>query len=302
MCEDLRQKLGMLHDRFKYVVDFEPAKLEAMNNNQLVNFEPLPEPSDFNKLIKSMSLRSVSNNMKHFTALSDIATKPANGIYMVLEDDVCFGDMVKSQIEKVIKGLSAIDSDVVFLGFPGIKNAPGSSFIRTNEIYKVIPGCDSYIITPDAAKKLVSAYLPLKFVNHAHLSWLMEKLDLKAYMSTPHVFVEGSKLGIYTSSLNPNNSLIYNPSYKEMFETIHKNEVFTAEQQAQLDKLWNDNPFKTHPDFLYLKGLYMLKSNQYKKAKDTFEAVFNLYQSNNCILGRDSVFLNNYIEVCKLFQ
>jgi GR25 family glycosyltransferase involved in LPS biosynthesis len=308
MCEDLRKRLGE-NVSFSYVTDFEPEALTSIPVGDLVNLDPFPEPdfAEFNRLIRPMTLRSVSNNMKHMTVMRRIGQSQhgSDDFHLVLEDDVCFADTISEQLTDIMKKLRSNEApewDMVFLGFPGIPSSdPSVQFVPMNEIYRVLPGCDSYFIKPACAAKLASFYMPMKLINNAQLSYLIQVHNVKALMSTPHVFVEGSKLGIYVSVLNPNNLLIYNPIFREMFEIVHK-EAYVEEDKKKLDVLWEKTPFKSHPDFLYLKGLFLLKDRQFSKAKEIFERVFRMYTDNKCIIRKDSVFLNNYIELCKVFQ
>ena len=309
MCEDLRKRLGAKAN-FQYITAHEADSLTGIPSGELVNLDRLPdepENAEFNRLLAPMTLRSVSNNMKHLAAMRIIQGKSDKELHLILEDDVCFADTVVAQLEEVMRGMAAHipDADLVFVGFPGIPlTLNGIPFVPTTEVYRVLPGCDSYFITPQAAGRLCSNYLPSKFVNNAQLSYMIQLHGLKAYMSTPHVFIEGSKLGTYVSSLNPNNMLIYNPAYREMFEIVHKerNGTFDQDDKNKLDALWAQISFKGHPDFMYLKGLYMLKDKQFAKSKEIFEKVFHIYQDNKCILSRDCLFLSNYIELSKVFQ
>jgi len=77
---------------------------------------------------------------------------------------------------------------------------------------------------------------------------------------------------------------------------------YTAEDVSNFGKLWNMTPYKGHPDFMYLNGLFMLKRQKYAEAKVIFEQCFEQYRKNKCVLSRDSVFINNYIELCKVLQ
>lgn len=310
MCEDLKKRLesDMPQLSFQYITEHEPEELSQIPTDQLVNLNPLEEPAyaEFNRLIRPMTLRSVSNCMKHRAALIRIATYAGDSrdLHLILEDDVCFADTVVQQLKDLVPSMSSVipDADILFLGFPGVPTDGSSPFVRTTEVYKVLPGCDSYFITTSAAKRLIEVYMPIKLVNNAHLSYFIETLKLNSYASVPHVFVEGSKLGTYVSSLNPNNLLIYNPIFRQIFEIVQKETGFDQDDKNKLEKLWSELQFKNHPDFLYLKGLYMLKDKQFPKAREIFERVFQLYQNNKCLLSRESLFLNNYIELCKVFN
>lgn len=324
MCEKLRgllDKVKGLRTTFQYVEENDPTDLMRDDPNKLVNLDPLPaiagmaeddpkNPVDFNKMLRPISLPCLSNTMKHYKALCNIRDEEDNDneYNLVVEDDVCFSDNVGEQLLGLLKSLPQLKPegwDVIFFGFPHPtpEGAPQElTLTATNDVYRVFPGCDSYLVSKAGATRLANAFLPIKLVTNAHLSLVAAQNDVAAYMCSPNLFVEGSKLGVYVSCLNPNNMLLYNNNYKDMFQLVQGKNAYTEEDRAAFDKLWDENRFRQHPDVMYLKGLYKMKDRQFKEAGEVFGEVFDLYKKNECPLNKDSVFLNNYIELFKVLQ
>jgi GR25 family glycosyltransferase involved in LPS biosynthesis len=312
MCEDLCRKLEAsphFQVKFQYIHQFDADDVAKLNPTTMINVEPIAEEGyeELNKLLKPLSTPAMSNALKHFAAMKIIAQQAGDqDINLVIEDDVCFSDQIADQIQRCIEAMRQEQTpwDVVYVGFPPAQapQSAGFTFQSVHSLYKVLPGCDSYIITKAASQRIVEAHMPVKFVENIHLTYLGQKLKLNTGMSVPNIFVEGSKLGAYVSTLNVNNLLIYNPHYREMFQVVHNKSQYDDAERRVIEEAWKATPYKFHPDFLYLYGMYLLKDQQFQQARAQFEKAFELYKKNDCQMSKDSVFLNNYIELCKVLQ
>ena len=312
LCDKL---LAKLEDGFqckaKFITQFDPADIGCMNPDALMDITPCPEPmTEFNPFIKKIDTPALSNALKHCAAIRSVVNNPSadKEWNLVLEDDVCFSEgVIKQLMEAMAKLSSTPDWDLSFLGFPAIrelvdKSAEVPKLEPVLSVHKTLPGCDSYFISKKGAEKLGKEFIKVKFDCNIHLTYLIKKLELQALVYTPSVFIEGSKLGTYVSSLNPNNLLIYNQVFREMFSLVQNTTSYSEQDIKNFGKLWELTPYKTHPDFMYIKALFMFKRQLFKEARGLFEQCFENYRKNNCIINKESVFLNNYIELCKATQ
>jgi GR25 family glycosyltransferase involved in LPS biosynthesis len=313
LCEKLHEKLTQQLTGYtinvKYVTQFDPEDVSCMNPASLMDITP-SEDTVLNTHLRPLSIPALSNALKHCAALRAISnnTSTDDDYNLVLEDDVCFSEGVTKQLSAAIDKLRSGDAwDIVFLGFPAVRDANDKSpEVPTIEnaltVHKVLPGCDSYFVSKRGAARLSKDFLRIKFEGNIHLTYLIKKGNLDAYVYTPNIFVEGSKLGTYISSINTNNLLIYNQVFREMFSLVQMNTAYTPQDIVNFGKLWEMTPYKEHPDFMYLKALFLLKQQKYNESKVIFEKCFEQYKKNNCVINKDSVFLNNYIELCKVIQ
>lgn len=281
-----------------------------------ISAQGLDEP--FDRLAGSMHLHQLSNALKHFAALSRIAETPAEGprAHLVVEDDVLYNEEI---LEKSLaRALSGAPSDwgIMFLGLPSAINTAREEneqvhYQPIDAVFKVVPSCESYIVTPEAAKKLVAAFLPVRFPTNVHLSWLLLRGNDRlpktaapaAYVVTPSVFLDGSKYGTCSSVLNVNNRLSWNPWYLKMFALIRANQGGLPTDAAQtIDKLYESMNFKNHPDAVFLYGLSFMKRGDYLRARDLFTTAYQAYDKNGCIMNRASEFLNLYADLHKFLQ
>jgi len=317
MCEQLRDRFATQQTKytvnFRFITQFDPDDVVKMNPQTMVELSPIQDPGmeEFNANLRAMSIPHLSNCLKHCSAIRAVtnSVSEADDMHLVLEDDVCFSDNAIDMFMNVVETLPAMapDWEIVFLGFPAMKMANDNEdptklkAKRTQDLFKILPGCDAYLLTKAGAAKLNSQMLPFKFNFNVQLSYAIHKLGIASYSCTPNVFIEGSKLGTYVSSLNTNNLLIYNQVFREMFGLVQLSS-YSDQDRANFAKLWELTTFKGHPDFLYQKGFFLMKDRQFQDAKQVFEQCFDIYKKNACAMTKDTIFLNNYIELFKVIQ
>jgi GR25 family glycosyltransferase involved in LPS biosynthesis len=294
---------------FRYVTMFDPADLAKLDIQSLVNTSPIEDEklADFNKLLRPMTVQCLSNVLKHYSAYKHISENSnETDINLILEDDIMFSE------ESVRRFVSIVDSrdmffpkewDLMFFGFPQADdNQTQLRCVPMSEMFRVLPGIDSVMVTKKAAGVIAEALRPVKFVGNVQLSYAIYQNDLKAYLCRPNVFIEGSKAGSDVSTLNPNNVLIYNDDYRTVSNIVTGKNEFTEEDKKTIEKVFENSPIKLHPDLMYLRALFYMKCSQFKAARIHFDASFAQYQKTIALLNKESVFLNNYIELCKVLQ
>jgi hypothetical protein len=124
---------------------------------------------------------------------------------------------------------------------------------------------------------------------------------MKVHMTVPNIFLDGSKYGLYLSSIEPNNKLFLNPEYNQLNSLVRK-ETIDESDTSTIEKLLENMKFKNHPDIRFLQGLYLLKKECYKEAKATFDSIYDVYSQNQCIINNESEFLQVYMNTFKHIQ
>lgn len=301
---------------FKTISDYEPNEISSDIIQRTVNYSPIPATDDikeenkaasplfYNQFIKNMHLFQLSNALKHYKALEYIANSEDDVVSIVLEDDVVYEDKVCLLLEKVLLSLP-IDYDMVFLGLPGntaVTNRNEIKYQPTSEVFRVLPYTDSYIISKGTAKRMYDAYLPIKFLGNIQFSYLIETLKLKTVITLPNIFLDGSKFGLFLSTLTPNNILVFNGDYMYLKNAVTKEEPITDEEHKKIDEIIEKTPIQNNPDFMYVKAQYLTKQKKYKEAESIYEKAYTVYTGNNCIVNHESAFLKDYIRLYKYIQ
>ena len=292
-----------------YVSAYEPDSIRSDDIKGLLDLGKNEEllGKTYNDLVKNLHVKEASNALKHLWAIqqgADVVKNDTKVDYiMVLEDDVLYGDNVNAILFDSLKAIGKEmkkeePPHMYFLGQPAKDemDTKGITFRNTQEDFKIIPCCDSYVIPAQFVEKVAEAFLPIRFVTNVQLSYMMEHKDIKAVSIWPNVFVDGSKFGAYISSIETNNRLFLNNDYNMMLKNIMDPKIVVTD--SQFDNL----KFKDHPDMQYLRGLAAFKRNEFTKCKEIFDAIYPIYEANHNLLNNKSEFLFNYINVHKFLS
>lgn len=305
---------GIKSVKIRVITDYDPQDINGEVIGKCVSYAPIkdedenaePKLSNYNSFLKNLHIFQLSNSLKHYKALSEIASSSdENDINLIIEDDVLYEDKLCMSLERVIADIPN-GYDMVFLGMPSNLDPQKRSQVKFQSVKdvfpQILPYCDSYLVSKSAAKNLADNFLPVKFVNHVQMSYVMEKSKVKGILSVPNIFMDGSKFGVFLSILTPNNALVFNNDYMRAKVFLQNYETLTAEDKKSLETLVKDSPLNAHPDFMHVKALFMMQQKKFKEAETVFESALKIYQGNNCIINHESQFLKDYIRLYKDLQ
>lgn len=272
----------------------------------LTNLDPSQCPDErLRPLVRNMQLRQLSNAAKHLEAIREIASNGRLGL--IVEDDCMCTDQLGEALRRVVSAMTP-DVDVVFLGLPSPRSPePGGavSFDDVASVFNILPTCDSYIVTPAAAQKIAAAFVPVRFPTNVQLTLMIRTLGLRAVISVPNVFVDGSKVGVHAATLDPNNRLIWNQSYCQMDMLVRgaKEEPYTGERQEQFQRLWDSQKqFHEHPDMLTLRAEHLVRAGKYRDAEHVYSLALESADRNHCVVNNASELMRGYTALYKHIQ
>lgn len=284
---ELCERISKLYDtKVTYISEHEPEEITHDKIRESVVLEKINNPL-FDSLLRNLTAKHVSNGFKHHKALQLIASNTRFSAYpIVLEDDPLIVDSFNTDISKFLEDIPS-SWNIVMLGLPG--NSTG--FQPLTDVYKALPVCNAYMIKPSVASKLSNTFLPLRYITNIHMSYSLQAFDIVPLLYSPQLFIDGSKYGIYVSTLTPNNELLFNKDYvqakRQISDKCYKDALFTIQS----------SPVKNHPDFLHLKGICELEVHGKEAAKQTFEEALRIYDENNAITNNESSYLTDYISL-----
>ena len=306
---ELRQRLEAAIAPLVPSGQLEPVELHEASDLALpgalasISIDTTPSNLDDEQLrpaVQQLHVRQVSNTLKHIEALTRIAKLDKPGFALVVEDDAVFGDKMVNALTHAISDAPE-DADMIFVGLPSTRLPPPSSsksvFDDPLVLFpgQVIPACDSYIITPLAAQKLVQAWMPIRMKTALQFSYMLRKKVVKTYVAVPNVFVDGSKVGVTSSSLDANNLLIWNQPFCIAVDALTNQNGSTKPVQDKLDEVWASQPFKNHPDCLVQRADQMLAAKKIYEAQELYEKALAIYTAENCIVNTSSKFMKRYM-------
>lgn len=291
-----------------------PSSINVASIKNLVKLEVLPETENqlYNQYLRKMSVESLSNTFNHVKALQTIAKDTDENTYhLILEDDIVYSDKIFKQLFVLIDHLNSLEWDLLFLGQPKDNEntiEKDSNKLQLNQLSTnnlILHCCESYMVKASTARELISEVFPLRFFYNIQLSYLLDKNKgrFKCAKIFPNICGDGSKTGKFNSSILPNNVLIFNQLYKQIYVTL-ENSVSTLSEEviSDIKEKLESNPFKENPDFIYLEALFYRKQGDLEKCKQLFEQAMNSYESLHVPINNTSTFLRNYIELFKFSQ
>lgn len=288
------------------VATHDPTSITQDEISKFVSLSRTEDSSPWNAHVQNMHVNQVSNALKHYRALSVIAQSDVTDgtIHLVVEDDVLYAANIGSRL----LDLAAIiprDHEIVFLGLPSKPKdaSAGFSLESTKTLLPVLPGCDSYIVSPTAAKKLAAKYLPVRFMSNKQLTYAAEMAGIDTQQSSPNVFSDGSKVGKFCSTLTPNSALIYNNEWVAAWHVLQPgNSNVSQEEVAQVGQQLSTCDARDHPDILHMRARLLQKTGDYAAAQKLFTDAYTKYESNGAILNAESEFMNCFVDNFKYLQ
>lgn len=301
-CEQLMNELKKTFEiEYKYISEFEPSVINNANIKEYVDLTKTENKDIFDVLSKNIHIRNLSNTLKHYSALKNIHDSD-DDYSLIIEDDVLFSKNVNERLLETIKEIKKLDTwHILMTGVPTPSQfSSDKKIINAKEIFKVLPVCDSYFVNRKTVNTLIKTFLPIKFITNIHLSYLSTHKDVHILMTTSPIFVDGSKYGLFLSSLEVNNKLFLNNEYNNLTTSLRKYELDPSDTNKQIFlDLASRVQMKNHPDIMYIMALFELQNKNYEKCKEYFDNIYNLLINNNSILNFESEFLFKY---CNLFS
>lgn len=304
--KDLSKNQELMNVDICTVSDHNASTLQMKNIKNLIKLGKLDDGENefYNQFTKQLSLEFISNNFNHFKALQHVSKNDDTDFNLIVEDDIQFSDKIFSQIHTLILKLQTMEYDIVLLGQPSNNKQASDNLIceRIDNKDLLLNCIDSFIISTQCAKNTLTNFFPIRYVQNVQLSYLINKNNLKSFKIFPNICGDGSKMGVYPSSVSANNVQIFNDTYKRIYLLLNDEENFNTDSIEKIKILIKENPYKDNPDFMHLEALLYKKIKDYNKSKELFEKTFDSYKEKNCIMNNTSIFMRNYIDLYKSLQ
>jgi GR25 family glycosyltransferase involved in LPS biosynthesis len=290
-------------------INLSKAKLQTSFDAQEIPLEIIQKSVDYshstepalviyNQFIRNMHVNHLSHVLKHYTAISAIADMEPGSYGLVLEDDSLFNDNSCETLDTIM-GTIGEEHDVIFLTLPPPSSTPGT-ILDTSEYFQIIPFTDGYIISQKAAQTLKAAFMPIKFSHQFQMNYVLTKCGIKSFFAAPNVFVNGSRYGVCVSTMNPNNSLIFNKDYMTVYNIL--NSPLTLENKNIIEKIISASQIAQHPDFMYLVAKYHAMCKDFEKSENAFKEAYNSMMVNKAFMTNESNILKDFIRIYKYMQ
>jgi hypothetical protein len=274
--------------------------------NARVNYDKFGDNSIYNDLIMPLNVCQISNFEKHRyiykLILEDAATTAADDgtvMNLIMEDDIV---VLKDYINNIVELIGDLnpedDWDILFTCLNIVDNP--EKFLDINKLYNIIISKACYIIkSRQLCEKLYEATNTFKLNIKLTLSKFVKDNNYKALSYNRITFIEGSKLGIHPTSVNPNNYLFLNNNYIALKRLADKKDI-TEGEIKDAEKIYGESHNIPSVDIQNLMGIIYLNYKDYKKAKEYMCAALNgLKKCKGYSIMKNNEILNNTINIYK---
>jgi GR25 family glycosyltransferase involved in LPS biosynthesis len=267
--------------------------------NKSINLNPddITDP-EFKKLQTKFNLAQLSNLYKHRKAYEMIKDSKTKHNF-IIEDDIILLPEYIENFTNFIKKLSSYEYDILLACLSNNEEKEPMDIVMSTVYFKVLISKCAYFITPSIGQKLYDYLEVVRFPLKLSLSKYIfdNKSDICAYILNKHTILEGSKLGIFTTSINSNNFLLQNINFIRFIEMLNNNENDIKKIEEHYNNFGKDNS-----DFQHILGLIYFKNNKFKEAVEILKiAVLNCKNSEGYMIQNNEL-LNNAINIYQHYQ
>lgn len=260
------------------------------------------EDNDFKKLASPLNTNQLSNFIKQQKALEMIKNSDCH-LNFIIEDDVMFIDDFNNNFSKVLEMIKTLDFDLFFTSIAINNKDDNYKAIKSFEPFKVLIAKSSYFITKKCASNLFEYLNNIKFTYKIQLSYYIweNRETIKSFIFNKNLLFEGSKIGVFNTSVNNNNFLYQNGEYIKLTQILGNNDYIDDDTIKEAENIYNNNGIN-NADFQHTLGLLYYKNKNYRKAKETMiDAVMNLHKNDGYISSQNEL-LNNCINMHQFEQ
>jgi len=257
---------------------------------------------DFDTFIHVLNLQELANLEKHRKTWHAIVMADEKGSFpdgvsvrpgarhLIVEDDVTLHPVWETMYPAALR----MEKDMVVL-------------CAGPNVERIWMSKESYMVTPVAAKELLMQTEKIKFNARGHLSWWAMRNSARVGVAAERSTIDGSKVGLFPSSIHPQNPLIYNKDFLDLMGMLGAasekgGDIRSILTMAQLTH-YEDIALKLKsPDFLALVGAVHHRFGNYARAKDLFIIGLQELPQQGGVLGTNSELLVNAINIFQYLQ
>jgi GR25 family glycosyltransferase involved in LPS biosynthesis len=278
--------------------DFAPVDIEILNKR--LNYEKVGDDI-FDHAIQPMGLEQLSNFEKQREIWRRIGDHPEDtaDVFMVIEDDAFILPECSDKLQEILKAIyekSAGSYDLLTLCLADNDVAPSDpvKFLDFRTTGKVLPSKDAYFIRPGAAKLLYRETDIMKMTARMQMSYILHKNpSIELRYPNKRAMIEGSKLGITSSTINPSNILIYNREFMDMWKYINVQKPPIRE----IRNLYKKVEHVKNPDMMHIYAVLLYRAGELHEAQDAFMEAVEIMKEKQGLLTSRSELLNNAINI-----
>jgi hypothetical protein len=291
----------------QFIIQHEPSDIS--NNlaifNTKTSYDPINVP-DFDNQRYNLTIPILSNIEKHKEAwkqLQNIKTNDESDLYLIIEDDaLLFPEFIQNLNDLFI--LNHDEWDMLSLGLlttdRKLLSADDGPFLNFRNVGKILPSKEAYCLKKWAAKALLKQFDSYKYTMKIHLSYLLyNNTAIKVFYMKKQLFIDGSKLGIFPSSIHPTNPLIFNKEFVQMHTFIKLSPAEITTNLNKIRTIYTAIENIRSPDAMHLYGLLLYKIGNITEAEKIFTNGIDELKKQQGYINNQSEIVNILIQIYK---
>jgi GR25 family glycosyltransferase involved in LPS biosynthesis len=268
----------------------------------------------YQKFQRPLNPAELSNYERHRTAVEVIQKGSHSDYHLVLEDDVyvlpVFEKAWTEFLLQLREGRSPGLPETYFALFSITQQTMGSAepfhwkpytTHPLTDTQPLIPSKEMYMIHPKLAAQLYTFMTGIQCDARQTISrWMYSHLQKECFLfPSKRLSFDGSKLGMFPSSIHPNNLLIYNQEFMEMLQLLSHSEKKT---RGNVLRLYRAIERLQAPDAIHLYAVLMYQIGDFEEASSAFKKAIEEMHRQGGFLSRGSEMIHNAIEFYKQCQ
>lgn len=298
--------------RIDLIVKHDNAEVTARQSElaEKITYESCGD-AEFDKYRQLLTLEALGNMEKHkeaWTRIIKAEPTTQESLFMVIEDDLLILPGGIANFAELLVKAPEGGWDVIF---PGIATGATTSMDfqllpLAPTIGTSIPAKESYIVRPAIAKMLVDYTNndKIRFTMRHTLSYFLAKVapTLRAVHPSRRIFIDGSKIGTFPSSVHANNILVFNHEYMQLLEYMTKDKNTILANMDKVNAVYRGVEHLQSPDMMHIFGVILYKAGMVKRAEEILTAAMKTMREKQGVLNGRSDLMNNLISIYQFIQ
>lgn len=251
----------------------------------------------FNNIITNLNVQQISNIEKHKQAYYCIDNPEE--LHFIIEDDVLVGEDYIKNLEELFRNLrnKSFDWDILFTCIANLDGSTELKLIDSRIQYKFLLSKSSYFICPEVSKKLLNYLNVYKYnLKNGISKFIWDNKDIKSFVLNKHTFLEGTKMGLFPTSVNNTNFLFQNVNFVNLTKITNSNNI-TDNLVKDAENIYSSVSRLENPDILHCMGIIYYKNKDYTKAKKFLCDACEKLSLQKGLITKSSDILNNAINM-----
>lgn len=307
--QSIRQIVQAMGLRFQSILILKPDPHELIPNlgnlNARVTYTSVGD-TDFDRHTHTLNIEEISNIEKHREAWRRIVAtnNSQNDIIMVMEDDNLLPSENSGNLATVITAAAANTNsehwDFLDLNMSKQDEKDDPSKLMLYPLHdhvKVLVSKQAYMLTPKMAKMLLAETETIRFTARVQISYALycKRNEYKARITSKRLMLEGSKVGVYPTSLHANNVLIYNAEYMKLYNMLKEGSANIKEKEEEVRALYRTVAHVKNPDLMNVYGMALYAMGKNEEALAIWDEGLDQLQKQQGLINQQSDLLNNII-------